>query len=570
MSEILTRLLLNTSDYDSKLGKAKRSSNDFASNIGGKATALVGKFAAGIGLAMGGVEAFNKVIQSSQTLGDNWNNTINACKGTVDVFFQSLATGNWDAFNGGLLQTISNMRNVSALKDMLDDAKLTMGFDTKKFEREYVRLEGIIDDETKSKGEREAAFADMEALIGRFKDRVQKTAAGAAETLVAQMNAKFGQNFTLQDLEKYITEVNNEFLDTETLQRLNEYKAMLANFKGGSYVIGGKIMNKDQYVALNAELEKMRLLQEDNDESRKSMVAQLEYAVELQRRGDEYLKRSLEKQNKIASINKVTNKGASADNGSAMPVVGSLAAIDAEIKAAQQEYANTASIAAREAAFKTIQELQAKKGLIELQASIKAPEVGNGRSSFAAFTGLNKKVEWKVEKKDVQNSVDYAAGLHSIAGALGAINTMTGEGAAGFLSWAASVATASAQAIEAIRGVVAAKTAEAAASSGASAASTPIVGWLMVGGAIATALAAFSKIPKFAEGGVVGGSSFVGDKLLARLNSGETVLTQKMAGRALSMIEGGKEVRVSGDVRLSGKDIYISLKNYMSTSGNKL
>lgn len=570
MSEILTRLLLNTSDYDNKLGKAKRSSNDFASNIGGKATALVGKFAAGIGLAMGGVEAFNKVIQSSQTLGDSWNNTINACKGTVDVFFQSLATGNWDAFNGGLLQTISNMRNVSALKDMLDDAKLTMGFDTKNFEREYVRLEGIIDDETKSKSEREAAFKDMEALIGRFKDRVQKTAAGAAETLVAQMNAKFGQNFTLQDLEKYITEVNNEFLDTETLQRLNEYKAMLANFKGGSYVIGGKIMNKDQYVAMNAELEKMRLLQEDNDESRKSMVAQLEYAVELQRRGDEYLKRSLEKQNKIASMNKVTNKGASAANGSAMQMVGSLAAIDAEIKAAQQEYANTASIAAREAAFKTIQELQAKKGLIELQASIKAPEVGNGRSSFAAFTGLNKKVEWKVEKKDVQNSVDYAAGLHSIAGALGAINTMTGEGAAGFLSWAASVATASAQAIEAIRGVVAAKTAEAAASSGASAASTPVVGWLMVGGAIAAALAAFSKIPKFANGGVVGGSSYFGDKLIARVNSGETILTQKQASRALSMMEGGNNVRVIGDVKLGGKELYIVLRNYMISSGNKL
>ena len=201
MSDILTRLLLNTSDYDSKLKKAKGSTQDFGDTIGGKVAGMVGKFAAGIGVAMGGVEAFNRVIQSSQTLGDSWNNTINACKSSVDVFFQSLATGNWDAFNGGLLQTISNMRNVSAMQDMLADAKLTMGFDMKQFEREYVRLEGIIDDETKSKGEREAAFADMEALIGRFKDRVQKTAAGAAETLVAEMNAKFGQNFTLADLE---------------------------------------------------------------------------------------------------------------------------------------------------------------------------------------------------------------------------------------------------------------------------------------------------------------------------------------------------------------------------------
>ena len=147
MSDILTRLLLDSKDYDSKLKRAKGSTQDFASSIGSKAAMAVGKFATGIGLAMGGVEAFNKVMQSSQTLGDSWNNTINACKGSVGVFFQSLATGNWDAFNGGLLQTIRNMRSVSAMKDMLDDAKLTMGFDTKKFEREYVRLEGIIDDD---------------------------------------------------------------------------------------------------------------------------------------------------------------------------------------------------------------------------------------------------------------------------------------------------------------------------------------------------------------------------------------------------------------------------------------
>ena len=141
--------------------------------------------------------------------------------------------------------------------------------------------------------------------------------------------------------------------------------------------------------------------------------------------------------------------------------------------------------------------------------------------------------------------------------------------AAAFFSWASSVMTSSAQAVQAIRTVIAAKTAEAAATAGASAASTPVVGWLMIGGAIAAALAAFSQIPKFAEGGIVGGSSYVGDKLLARLNSGEAVLTQSQQARALALMDGGN-VRISGDVRLSGKDIYISLRNYMANSGNRL
>jgi hypothetical protein len=86
---------------------------------------------------------------------------------------------------------------------------------------------------------------------------------------------------------------------------------------------------------------------------------------------------------------------------------------------------------------------------------------------------------------------------------------------------------------------------------------------------VATIASVFSSLPKFAEGGIVGGSSYFGDKLLARVNSGECILTQSQQARALSLMEGGN-VRVSGDVRLNGKDIYISLKNYMSASGNRL
>ena len=570
MSDILTRLLLNTGDYDSKLAKAKKSSNDFASNIGGKAAAAVGKFAAGIGIAMGGVEAFNKVMRSTQTLSDAFDNNMNALKGSVDAFFQSLASGNWDAFNGGLLQTISNMKQVSVMQDMLADAKLTMGYDTRKFEREYVRLEGIINDESKSKGEREAALAEMDALVARFKDRVQKTAEGAAKTLVEEMNAKFGQNFTIADLEKYITEVNNEFLDTETLQRLNKYKETLAKFEpGGSRAVeGGYVVTKKQYQAMNAELEKMRILQDDNDESRKKMLEQLEYAVNLQRLGDEFLKRSLEKHTKIASLNKGTGGSTKVE-----AVAGSIAAMDAEIRRLQQVYANTASAAAREAAAKAIDELQRQKGVIELHARVSMPKAAKEVSLASVAGGLPTTLGstplMGLKKEDVKTTVDYADAINSVANALNAVSTATGEGAAAFLSWASSVMTATAQAVQAIHTVVAAKTAEAAASAGASAASTPVVGWLMVGGAIAAALAAFTKIPKFADGGIVGGSSYFGDKLLARVNSGEMILNQGQQARLLAMTNGGSGVRVSGDVRLSGKDIYISLRNYMAASGAK-
>ena len=533
MSDILTRLLLNTSDYDNKLKKAKGSTQNFASQIGSKAVAAVGKFAAGVGIAMGGVEAFNKVIQSSQTLGDSWNNTINACKSSVDVFFQSLATGNWDAFNGGLLQTIRNMRSVSAMKDMLDDAKLTMGFDTKKFEREYVRLEGIIDDETKSKSDREAAFAEMEALIGRFKERVQKTAEGAANTLVAEMNAKFGQNFTMADLEKYIEEVNNEFLDTETLQRLNKYKETLKRFDGGkSYSLkeyGGLVLTKDQYIAMNTELEKMRILQDDNDESRKNMLAQMEYATELYRKADEYLKRSLEKQNKIASLNK-TNKVKG--NGEKVTQVVSPQIIP-ETEAGKQILSAMSGI---------------KIEPIEVPIVIKE-ELDNYSRDLVLNT---KRVE------------DMNEALGSTVSIFGSLGSIAGQAGDDFLAATLNSMGSIAQMILELQSLCTAQGV-------ASASKLPFPANIAaIATVVATIASVFSSLPKFADGGVVGGSSYFGDKLIARVNSGETILTNKMAGRALSMIEGGSNVRVSGDVRLNGKDIYISLRNYMSASGNKL
>lgn len=575
MNDLVVRLLLKTSGFDADLGKAKKGVDDFATQLGGRVAGAVGKFAAGIGVAMGGMESFNRVMRSSQTLSDTFDNTMNALKGSVDAFFQSIATGNWDAFNGGLMQTISNMHKVSSMQDMLADAKLTMGFDTKQFEREYVRLEGIIDDESKSKGEREKAMAEMNALVERFKERVQKTASGAAETLVTEMNAKFGQNFTLADLEKYITEVNNEFLDTETLKRLNEYKSQLAEMNKNLYVssgggtfgsIGGKNDAVDREIAAfkaqNVELEKMRILQEDNDESRRNMLAQLEYAVELYRQGDDVFKRSMEKQNKIFNM----NKGGS--GASAKGVAGSLAALDAEIKKAQQEYANTASDAARQAAMKTIQELQNKKGLIELHARVPMPSVGDGKSgSLAALAGglpaTLEKLPFPDFKSKAEEIEDMNKNLTMTGDIFGNLGSIMGSFGNDMGAWMLGTVGQIAQMIVQLNAL-------ATANGVASASKLPFPANIAaIATVVATIASVFSSLPKFADGGIVGGSSYFGDKLLARVNSGEMILNQGQQARLLRMTEGGN-VRVTGDVRLNGKDIYISLRNYMASSGNRL
>lgn len=531
MSDIVSRLLLDTKQYDASLGKAKKGSNDFASDVAGKLSGAVAKFAAGIGVAVGGVEAFNKIMGSSQTLGDTWNNTINACKSTVDAFFMSISTQNWDVFNQGLIQTIENMYQLSALKDQLSDARLSMGFETRAFEREYVRLEGIIDNETKSTAERNAAFAEMQRLVEDFKQRVEATGKGAADTLVKEMNAKFGRDFTLGDIETYIREVNNEFLNTETLQRLNEYKKQLADIResgqvytqtgmwGGVTTTGTNVNDAVEALkAANPELERMRLLQEDGDESRKRMVEDYEYMLELFQRADEYLKRSLEKQNKIASL----NKGAVA--------------------------ATTQSVVGNYPGGALSQQRQSL-------------------ASLASMPDMSKIEPIPINKEAVKNVDDYVNSINALSNVMTALNTQTVEGAAGWLSWAGSLMTASAMAVDSIRQVVAAKTAEGAASAGAEAAKTPFVGWLLVGGAVMSALAAFAAIPSFAEGGVVPGSNFR-DGIAARLSSGEMVINPADQKKLFDSIHSGN-LGGGGSTRsvITGEQIVTVVNNYGRRTG---
>ena len=77
--------------------------------------------------------------------------------------------------------------------------------------------------------------------------------------------------------------------------------------------------------------------------------------------------------------------------------------------------------------------------------------------------------------------------------------------------------------------LIGAKEAEALAGGTASAAALPFPANL---GAIASIVATITGLfasfsGKFADGGIVSGNSFHGDKILARVNAGEMILNQK-------------------------------------------
>lgn len=69
MADLVTRLLLNSSQFDNNIRRSTQQVQQFQ-QVGRNITATIGRFAGVLGIAMTAGEAFNKVLNSSQTLGD--------------------------------------------------------------------------------------------------------------------------------------------------------------------------------------------------------------------------------------------------------------------------------------------------------------------------------------------------------------------------------------------------------------------------------------------------------------------------------------------------------------------
>lgn len=79
-----------------------------------------------------------------------------------------------------------------------------------------------------------------------------------------------------------------------------------------------------------------------------------------------------------------------------------------------------------------------------------------------------------------------------------------------------------------------------------------------IAAAVGGVLAAFAAIPKFATGGFVGGQSFYGDNMLARVNSGELILNIAQQKNLASALGGGTVV-VQPSIRYEGDGFRIML-----------
>lgn len=253
---------------------------------------------------------------------------------------------------------------------------------------------------------------------------------------------------------------------------------------------------------------------------------------------------------------------------------GSIAEIEYEIKELQKKLITATTTQARVAVQETINELQSKK--VRLQAEVETAIFQKGKNApgFVESTTPNLgsmaggvemgKFEMPSIQKNIDEADDYAASIANVASAFGMLTGAAQDDQTAVAQWALQSIANIANVISQTMGLAMAR-----GTASAAAALWPAnIG--AIASVIATIVSTFASFPKFADGGIVGGSSYFGDKLLARVNSGELILNQKQQESLYHMTENDRSNINIGFDRVRGSDIYLALKNYMKDTGKKL
>lgn len=160
--------------------------------------------------------------------------------------------------------------------------------------------------------------------------------------------------------------------------------------------------------------------------------------------------------------------------------------------------------------------------------------------------------------------------LQTVGSVMTAVNTITELLGVTTAATAAIDTAATSQEVANSGAKVAANSAEAISSATKEGSKMPFpLNIAAIAAGIAAVVAGIAMIGSFADGGVIGGNSFHGDNMFARVNAGEMILNNKQQGNLFRLLDGGGVASNTGTptVKIKGSDLYVALNNYGSKIG---
>lgn len=165
---------------------------------------------------------------------------------------------------------------------------------------------------------------------------------------------------------------------------------------------------------------------------------------------------------------------------------------------------------------------------------------------------------------------ETSVAISSIGSVFQSLGGLMGESASNWMNWAGNMTNAISSVLPVMRQLVDGNSAVAISGSAASAASTPFIGWIQAVSAVATMVGLMANLPKFEQGGIVPGGMYTGDKVLARVNSGEMILNKSQQNNLYNAINKGNReetIHITGKLVGSGSNLVAVVDNYARKQG---
>ena len=575
-ADLFVRILFQSNEFDRSINnsraRAKQFQSDLEKSAGGfqrfgslanSAAGLVGKLAGGLGIAMGAFEVFDKAINSNAQLQGKWQTAMGTGKTVTDQFFSSLYSGDWTVFNEGIEKAIDNAEAyITAYRNTMKMLQST-ATSYERIDAQKNQLESIVEDDTRSLDERRKAQAELDKilLIGVADIREASTILNNTLNQMIQTNAGSNRYINADNAQSTILELYNPYSSIrKELEEYRKVRDMSADTFANSFRAGDLTYyyqrqdakaEYSQYTEAQRQRndELLRLVDSMNEEVFNSFKELFDQINDLNDKAGTWEKDRFGARDEILSAQEELDKAASEaikkaakDKENIIPE-GSIMELQKKIAELTTSFQKAADDGTRIGLQKAINEAQTQLEMMKLRANntnLSVPGIGK-------TTGRNPTEDIKsgyinvkpIEAETIQANYDYADSLNAIGSMMSSVSNITNEGAAGWLRYASSLVGSISSAIPALRQLYTANQAVAIAEGTKSAASTPVIGWITAIGAIGSMIAAFASIPKFANGGVIPGNMFSGDRVPVLANSGEMILNRTQQGHLFNMLQSG-------------------------------
>lgn len=526
IGDLWVRLGLKKDGYTKGINEAKKENQGFGASLGKMKAGALAVWTA-IGTAVVGFA--KEMIDGTNRIGDAWNHTMAQMKGGWDVFIQSVSTWNWDNFIGRIRESAAAAKELQETLDTEFEVTNSINLQKAMMAEELAQLQ-----------------IDMRDMNKSYKER-----ADAAKKYLDKVKPIYEQEIELrkQLMEAYSSKwlAGTELSNTPEMQK--NLQQFLVDYGKDAQLIEA-VTNYNDKNASREVWEAARDYLEQYGQRTGNYAAATMGQIYETMRGDKdnepLVKAIIDYYNAQAGYNSENRRIFSSLNTA-------LAGMDSET------VDNLGEAATR---VERLTELLPKLNDIRGAAQVQ------GDHDIIPEDRLTRNQD--VMPYSTDSIEDTVSALSTLGGAISNITGLVDEGAASWGNYFGNIIQTVGQAIPLIDALTnsqnqaaAAEGKKAAMGAGSSVSNIPVVGPILAVAAIASVVAALANIPKFAQGGVVGGNSYYGDRLLARVNSGEMILNQRQQARLLDSIERPQQtVHITGKLTASGRDLKYVFDNY--------